>query len=251
MSEQEPQPPLPPRDEPALNIPSVVAVLSLVLIIVHVFRVYALGYDGETYFLLLFAFLPIRYAQDALGGQVLPGGELADIWTFLSYAFLHGGGMHLFINLLWMVVFGSALARRFHAGRFLVFSALCAIGGAIAHLTTHFGEAVPMVGASAAISGQMAGASRFVFEMGGPLGVIRRTDEAAYRVPATGLVHSLANRQVLAFLGVWFAINILFGFWSAPIAGAGASIAWEAHIGGFLAGLALFPLFDPIPRRGA
>ncbi len=237
------------RDEPALNIPGVVAFLSAVLILIHLIRTYALSTAGDNAVILLFSFLPIRYASDLLGGQVLPGGTAADYWTFVSYAFLHGNSMHIFFNLLWLVVFGSALARRFGPVRFLLFSGLCAIGGALAHLATHFGEPVPMVGASAAISGQMAAAARFVFEMGGPLGVIRRTDNAAYRIPAVGLLKSLANTQVLAFLGVWFGVNLLFGVWSEPLAGAGSTIAWEAHIGGFLAGLALFSVFDPIPRR--
>lgn len=237
------------RDEPALNVPGVVAFLSAVLIVIHLVRVYGLSAEGEISVILLFSFLPVRYSPELLGGLVLPGGTAADYWTFLSYAFLHGNSMHIFFNLLWLVVFGSALARRFGTARFLIFSGLCAIGGALAHLATHYGEQVPMVGASAAISGQMAAAARFVFEMGGPLGVIRRTDNAAFRIPSVGLLQSLANTQVLAFLGVWFGVNLLFGLWSVPLAGAGSTIAWEAHIGGFITGLVLFSLFDPIPRR--
>lgn len=249
MNDTEPNEYISPDTEPAFNIPGVVAALGAILIVVHLVRVYALGPDEETYFIVLFAFLPVRYSPEQLGGLILPGGRAADIWTFLSYAFLHGGGMHLFFNLLWMAVFGSAVARRFGVRRFLVFSGICAVGGALAHLVTHIGGTVPMVGASAAISGQMAAASRFVFEIGGPLGVMRQTDDEAYRVPAVSLLQSLANPQVLAFLAVWFGVNLLFGIWSEPIAGAGSTIAWQAHIGGFLFGLLLFPLFDPIMRR--
>ncbi|MBA5777614.1 rhomboid family intramembrane serine protease [Stappia sp. F7233] len=249
MSDIEPNGYFPPDSEPAFNIPGVVAALCAILIAIHLIRVYGLSLEYETYVIFLFSFLPVRYSPEQLGGLILPGGQAADIWTFLSYAFLHGGGMHLFFNLLWMTVFGSAVARRFGAKRFLLFSALCAIGGALAHLVTHIGDTTPMVGASAAISGQMAAASRFVFEIGGPLSVMRQTDDAAYRVPAVSLVQSLANRQVLAFLGVWFGLNLLFGIWSEPIAGAGSTIAWQAHVGGFVFGLLLFPLFDPIARR--
>jgi membrane associated rhomboid family serine protease len=53
----------------------------------------------------------------------------------------------------------------------------------------------------------------------------------------------------MMFLLVWFGINFLFGIISLPIAGEGGSVAWEAHIGGFVAGFLLFSLFDPVPRR--
>jgi len=47
---------------------------------------------------------------------------------------------------------------------------------------------------------------------------------------------------------VWFGVNIIFGLGSISIGTDGASVAWQAHIGGFLAGLMLFSLFDPVPR---
>jgi membrane associated rhomboid family serine protease len=53
---------------------------------------------------------------------------------------------------------------------------------------------------------------------------------------------------VLAFLAIWFGVNIIFGVGSIAIGTDGASVAWQAHIGGFLAGLVLFSLFDPVPR---
>lgn len=244
----DPQPPAPAgpdAPEPVFNLPGVVTALAVLLIAIHAIDGW-LPVDLSREVLLTFAFLPIRYDAALMGGMTLPGGAAGDVWTFLTYAFLHGSWSHVFVNVLWMTVFGSAVARRFGPLRFLLLSAVCAIAGALVHLLAHFGEAVPMIGASAAISGQMAAATRFVFQMGGPLGAIRRRDALAYRVPATGLVASLANPSVIAFLGVWFAINLLFGLWSVPLAGEGGSVAWEAHIGGFLAGFLLFRLFDPV-----
>ena len=57
-----------------------------------------------------------------------------------------------------------------------------------------------------------------------------------------------ATPRVLGFLAVWFGVNIIFGLGSISIGTDGASVAWQAHIGGFLAGLMLFSLFDPVPR---
>ena len=62
------------------------------------------------------------------------------------------------------------------------------------------------------------------------------------------LAARLRNTRVLGFLAVWFGVNIIFGVGSIAIGADGASVAWQAHIGGFLAGLMLFSLFDPVPR---
>jgi membrane associated rhomboid family serine protease len=109
-----------------------------------------------------------------------------------------------------------------------------------------------VIGASASISGFMAAAIRFVFQRSGPLGSIGRNDPESYRVPALPLTLVLRDPRVLAFLAVWFGLNILFGVGSLSIDGSEQQIAWQAHIGGFLAGLLAFPLFDPIkPARSA
>jgi membrane associated rhomboid family serine protease len=108
---------------------------------------------------------------------------------------------------------------------------------------------VPMIGASAAISGAMAAAMRFVFQQGGPLGVFRSDDDTdAYRVPASSLSATLRDPRFLIFLVVWIGLNALFGLGTVSIGTeAGQEIAWQAHIGGFFAGLILFNAFDPAP----
>jgi len=130
--------------------------------------------------------------------------------------------------------------------RFLMFFAVTAAGGALAHLVVYSGENVPMVGASAAISGFMAAAIRFAFQRGGPLRLIGNNQDDAYRVPALPLLAVLRDMRVLVFLGVWFGLNLLFGIGSIGLDGAEQAIAWQAHIGGFLAGLIGFAAFDPI-----
>ena len=57
----------------------------------------------------------------------------------------------------------------------------------------------------------------------------------------------LRNRRILIFLAVWFGTNYLFAVLAQPLGVTDASVAWEAHIGGFLAGFLLFPLLDPAP----
>jgi membrane associated rhomboid family serine protease len=93
----------------------------------------------------------------------------------------------------------------------------------------------------------MAAATRFAFQRGGPLGLWRDPAEAC-RVPAAPLATSLRDPRVLAFLLVWFGVNILFGVFSLGMPGVEQAIAWQAHIGGFLVGLFAFVVFDPVPR---
>jgi membrane associated rhomboid family serine protease len=108
---------------------------------------------------------------------------------------------------------------------------------------------MPMIGASAAVSGFMAGAIRFAFQRGGPLAMFRHEEPAAYLVPAAPLSSALRDPRIMVFLLAWFGLNLLFGIGSIGLPGGEQSIAWEAHIGGFLAGLLLFPLFDPVPTQ--
>jgi membrane associated rhomboid family serine protease len=231
--------------QPILNLPTIVAAISAFLVLIHVVRVFV---DEETdlQILMWLAFVPARFDSTLPVRLPLPGGEAADVWTFVTYALLHGDYVHLIVNLVWFLAFGSAVAWRFGSGRFLAFFAVTAAAGALAHLLSHWGEFAPLVGASAAISGAMAASMRFAFEAGGPLGFFRDGSARSYRVPAAPLMRSLRNPQVLVFLGVWFALNLGFGIGTAPELFGSGTIAWEAHIGGLLAGLLLFPLFDPV-----
>ena len=127
--------------------------------------------------------------------------------------------------------------------------AVTAVAGALAHLVTHEHAVAPMIGASASVSGAMAAAIRFAFVQGSFLSFRRGGDaDAAAHVPALSLMRSFRDPRVLGFLAVWFGVNIIFGVGSIAIGAEGASVAWQAHIGGFFAGLVLFSLFDPVRR---
>jgi membrane associated rhomboid family serine protease len=237
------------KREPAFNIPPVIVAVLAVLALIHAARTYVLTGEQDIEFLLTFAFIPARYDTSIVLGGALPGGFGAQLWTFVTYSLIHADWTHFGVNAVWLLPFGSAVARRFGALRFLTFFAVTATAGAAMHLVTHAGEQFPMIGASAAISGTMAAAMRFAFQRGGPLSFWRDSDAAAYRVPAIPLSGVLRDPRVLAFLAVWFGINILFGLGSFSMTGIGSDqvVAWQAHIGGFLAGLILFSWFDPAP----
>jgi membrane associated rhomboid family serine protease len=239
-----------PARERIFNVPVVVLSLLAVMGLVHVVTDLLLSAEQADLFLKLFAFWPARYDLRILNQAPWMLGWGAAVWTFATYAFIHGSFMHLGFNAVWLLAFGTPVARRFGPLRFLIFFLATAAVGAAVHLAVHVCEGVPMVGASAAISGAMAAALRFVFQRGGPLGTFRSDDAAAYRVPATPLSVMLRDPRPVVFVAIWFGVNVLFGLFGADVAvllGEGEMpIAWEAHIGGFLAGLVGFVLFDPV-----
>jgi membrane associated rhomboid family serine protease len=234
--------------EPLLTLPGPLTVYVLLLALIHLHVL--LPPELENWTIDVFGFIPKRYDSTLLAIN-FPGGAGAKVWTFVTYSLLHANLSHIGFNVLWLLPFGSALARRFGAIRFFLFMAVTAAAGALAHLVTHEHAVAPMIGASASVSGTMAAAMRFAFVKGSFLSFTRGDANAAARVPALSLVRALRNSRVLAFLAIWFGVNLIFGVGSIAIGADGASVAWQAHIGGFLAGLVLFSLFDPVPRASA
>ncbi len=232
--------------EPILTLPPALTAYIILLAVIHL-RV-LLPAEWEDWTIDVFGFIPKRY-DSAIVDLTFPGGAGAKVWTFVTYSLLHANLTHLGFNVLWLLPFGSALARRFGALRFFLFMAVTAVAGALAHLVTHEHAVAPMIGASASVSGTMAAAIRFAFVRGSFLSFNRGDADEAAKVPALSLLRALRNPRVLAFLLVWFGVNLIFGIGSIAIGAEGASVAWQAHIGGFFAGLVLFSLFDPVPHR--
>lgn len=235
-----------PHRQPVFNVPGAVAAMALVLVMIHAARVLLLSEDADIEVLTYFAFIPARYTlPDTM--FYLPGGMGPKLWTPVSYALLHANWMHLIVNLVWLLAFATPVARRFGSARFVLFCAVTAAAGALAHYVSHPDALVPLIGASAAVSGAMAAAVRFAFAPGGALS--GRRSLFADHQPAGSLVENFRDGRVLVFVGAWFALNLLFAFGVSLPGAEDAEIAWQAHVGGFLAGLLLFALFDPVPRH--
>jgi membrane associated rhomboid family serine protease len=245
VSAYQPHEPEGPPREPILTLPGALTAYIVLVAAIHL-RV-LLPPEAENWTIDVFGFIPRRYDSTLLQIE-FPGGAGAKIWTFVTYSLLHANLSHIFFNVIWLLPFGSALARRFGAVRFYVFMAVTAAAGALAHLVTHQHAIAPMIGASASVSGAMAAAIRFAFVKGSFLSFSRGDADEAARVPALSLWRALRDPRVLGFLAVWFGVNIIFGMGSIAIGSEGSSVAWQAHIGGFVAGLILFALFDPVPR---
>ncbi len=260
----------PARREPVFNMPGIIVLLIIVFAAVHAWREYLIDAVTDGDVLRHFAFVPGRltavFDMDAIAATLTAvsrdANQLdiaryflddasAQYWTLISYSFLHGDWVHLGVNSLWLAAFGAPVARRLGWLRFLALFVVTAIAGALAYYVFHRTDFVPMVGASASISGIMAAAIRFVFVPGGPLGPplypFPLPPHLAARLPAVGLIAALSDRRVVQFTLTWFIINFVFGLASIPLGITAAAVAWEAHAGGFLAGFLLFSLFDPPP----
>lgn len=249
------------------NIPGVIVACLAVLIGIHAVVSFLSGPDSFQA-ILDFGFVPAVWTlhfdpgalepilENALSGeaaersarlafaQFVLAQAPAGPWSFLTYALLHGSWTHVGLNGMWLAAFGTPIARRCGALRFLALGALTALAGALAHWASHAYDTTPMVGASAAVSGMMAAAARFMFTPLHPDDAALFSGHAHLR-PRQSLADLASNRRVLIFLGIWFAINLLFGYAAVPLGLAEGGIAWEAHLGGFVAGFLLFPLMDP------
>jgi membrane associated rhomboid family serine protease len=257
----------PQSTEPLFNLPGIVLAICIVLSLIQTVR--ELLPDETDFGLVTYlAFVPARFTlwfdpnrldevvtaaitrhttgdianRVQLIRLMISGYDRAPL-SMLTYGLLHGSWVHLVSNLLWLAAFGTPVARRLGPARFVILMVFATFGGALVHWLAHDLSILPMVGASAAVAGAMAGATRFVFSPGFRFGGVA-TDAQARAIPAERILDLWRNGKAIGFIIIWFATNAAFGSGLIPIMGGEASIAWEAHVGGFLAGLLLFPLLD-------
>ena len=229
-----------PANEPFFRAPKVVLILIALLVFVHGI-IQVAGEDWRVWSLYAFSFIPARITGEA----AFPAIWGSQAWSFLTYAFLHADWLHLFFNSLWLLIFGSVVARRLGPFRFLMLAAAAAILGAIATLLTHWGEVAIVIGASGAVSGVMAAAIPLMYGGGLRLGDTYRMDIAT--VTPLRPFEILTNRRAFIFTLVWIAVTLFSGAsgWTGASFVEEGRIAWEAHLGGFIAGLFTFYWLDP------
>ena len=222
--------------EPVFDLPGVLVALVAGLVAVHVLRGFLSAMD-DLLLTATFAFIPDRFVTvEAGGAPAYPGGWGAMGWSFVTYAALHGSWMHLLVNAVMLAAAGKPVANRFGARRFLVFAAAAAAAGAAAHLAVEPGSPVPMIGASGVVFGVLGAVLRFGFV------------PAWMPVPPALTALSLPRvRGFILALVVMTVILVVVG--TAPFDGDDGTVAWGAHLGGFLLGFFGFRLFEPAPRN--
>lgn len=165
---------------------------------------------------------PARFTvQYALRPVLVAHGEWAGLFTAM---FLHGGWSHALANAAFALPFGAAVSRLLGRGfgralSFFGFYLLCGLIGGLVHVAFNLEDPTPVVGASGAVSGLMGAGSRLIGR--------------------AGRLGPLFGPFVFALTGVYVAINLLIGVTGLPFGETGARVAWQAHLGGYFAGLLL------------
>jgi membrane associated rhomboid family serine protease len=205
--------------QPVFNATPTVLALIAINVAIHLIRM-ALPAEWSMMASTLGGFSPPWFLAAVLG----EGAPYTVILLLspLTYAFLHADLLHITLNMAFLLAFGTPMERRLGRGWFLGLYIACALfaAGASVALFVYSSEQTIMVGASGAISGLF------------------------------GAVLRLTTRRAWLVIAVFIASNVALGYTGIPGTGEIRSIAWEAHIGGFLAGFILFPLFDFLHNRG-
>lgn len=227
----------PQRSAPVFNLPGLLLILLALIIGVHLLRYFVLSQDMDAWLIFTFTFIPARYVEP------FATQNYEWLWSPLTYSFLHGSFEHLIFNGLWLMAFGAPVLRRIGNLRFLLLWVISSAASAFAHGYLNGWEMSVLVGASGVISALMGAACRFVFAAPGrgyPMAL-------GHLNPRLSIAEALSSRTVQIFVGLWLLGNLLIAF-GVPLIGEGSTIAWDAHIGGFLIGFLLFDLFDTKSR---
>lgn len=219
----------PPADsprhrEPAFNVPPATLVICLALVAVYgLFRLS--GAETQQWILETFAFIPGWFL--AQFGPASEGVSPTGLWPLVTHAFLHIDLTHLVLNAGFLLAFGTLVERRFGTPGFLVIFCVAAAAGALLQAAVKGPTGSIMIGASGAVYGMLGAAVLLMF---------------------TGNL-SRRFRSALAFVAVIMGINVVVGLISSGGAFFGYEIAWQAHIGGFVAGLLLALLLARVRSR--
>jgi membrane associated rhomboid family serine protease len=179
------------------------------------------------------------YTRERVPGPVIPAAPVPVYLTLLTSMFLHGGLAHIFGNMLFLYIFGDNIEDTLGHGLYLAFYLLCGIVAGLSHVaatSVSGGDVnVPSLGASGAISGVL-GAYIVLFPT-------RRVTVILFRV--------LTDVPAWVALGIWFGFQLISGLGLLGEGSQAGGVAFWAHIGGFVAGVALiwpFALGRPPPR---
>ena len=227
---------IPLRDENPTTRPPIVTVSLIVACVLIFLWQVSLGPYGQRP-VISFGAIPALLLDD----RILPP-ELYRIpaeLTLVTSLFLHGGWMHLIGNMLFLWVFGNNIEDAFGHVRFIAFYLLCGILAGLAHALQDPSSQVPLIGASGAISGVL-----------GAYALLYPNARVLTLVPF--IIFFVVRLRAVVVIGLWFVFQLL----NAVLDSGAGGIAYLAHIGGFVAGVALLYVFKPraapksIRRRG-
>jgi len=228
-----------PGREPVFLLPgSVTAVIGL-LVAVHLASTLVLNQDGQLQLVFWFAFQPLRILAAADDLTL----AIPLIWTPFTHALLHGGWEHLLVNVAWFAIFATPVARRYGAGPMLAIFFISAAAGAALFAATTLYSGSYLIGASGGVAGLTGAAVRFIFQ---PVIVAQHPDTGARIIVGRRLASFrdlMSDNRARLFVLIWVVMNAAVPLLPL-ITGMEMSVAWQAHLGGFFAGILLVGLFE-------
>jgi membrane associated rhomboid family serine protease len=241
MREQGDSPENPPvrEREPVFLLPGAVTAVIGVLVAIHLASTLVLNQDGLLQLIFWFAFQPLRI----VAGITDPSLAVPLIWTPFTHALLHGGWEHLLVNAAWFAIFATPVARRYGAGPMLAIFFICAAAGAALFAATTLLSNSYLIGASGGVAGLTGAAVRFIFQ---PV-LVSQHPETGQRIvlgrQLAGFGELWRDSRTRFFILIWVVLNAAVPLLPL-VTGMEMAVAWQAHLGGFFAGLLLVGLFE-------
>lgn len=183
-------------------------------------------------FIYYYGLVPARYFDPRLSGYFSMGEQL---FSLLSFMFLHGGFLHLIGNMWSLYIFGDNIEDRLGPARYIFFYVICGLASGLSHLFLNPQSNIPTIGASGAIAGVM-GAYFLLFP----------TARVLTLIPII-FIPWFVEIPAFFFLGFWFLMQFIN---AAGSHAQSSGIAWWAHIGGFIFGMVFIKLFRLLPSTG-
>ncbi len=222
---------IPIRDTiPSKNFPIINWTLIGINVIVYLFQLSQGPSIGR--FIYFHGLVPARYFAPELSAYFSLGQQ---VFSFLTFMFLHGGFLHLLGNMWSLYIFGDNIEDRLGPLRYLAFYLLCGLGSGISHMALNTGSNDPVIGASGAIAGVMG--AYFLLYPGSRILTL---------IPII-IIPLFIEIPAFFFIGIWFVLQFIN---AAGSIGGGSGIAWWAHIGGFICGILFLKMFIKLPSAG-
>ena len=219
---------IPIRD---INVPRNVPLITRFLIFVNVlvFLVQLGQGEGIQEFIFTYGLVPARYSYSEIAARFTLAQQ---VFSFISFMFLHGSLWHLVGNAWFLYIFGDNVEDALGSLTFFVFYVCCGVLSGLFHLVLYPESTIPVIGASGAVAGVMGAY------------MVRYPRASILTLVPVLFIPFFIEVPAAVFLGLWF----LFQFTSAVLFDSqGGGIAWWAHVGGFAAGMVLSKIFTKLP----